>query len=259
MRLWGRARALLVAIATAAVLAPASAGAAPRLVADLSQSRIDIEYSFAGAELLVFGAIQYPGGRTPRDEPAIAVIVRGPPEAITVRRKEKIAGIWLNTTSARFETAPGFYAVATSAPVRDLVDERTAAIYEIGLDHLQLSPGSSNSPELSRLFVEGLLDLRRRAGLYAENDSGVDLREGVLYQARIAIPSAVPVGRYTAEIHLIQNGKVLASATRDIRIGKSGFEQAVFVAAQEHEIAYGLGAVAIALLAGWAAGAVVRR
>ena len=39
---------------------------APTLVPDVSQRNIEIAYSFTGAELLLFGAILYPGGRTPR-------------------------------------------------------------------------------------------------------------------------------------------------------------------------------------------------
>ena len=52
--------------------------------------------------------------------------------------------------------------------------------------------------------------------------SGVEISEGVLYRARISIPSQVPVGTYTAETFLIEDGRVLAVATRDIDIGKSG-------------------------------------
>jgi uncharacterized protein (TIGR02186 family) len=237
----------------------APAAAQPRLIADVSQSRIDIEYSFAGAELLIFGAIQYPGGRTPERAPDIAVIVRGPPDPITVRRKEKVLGIWMNVDAVRFETAPGFYAVATSAPTTRLTDDRTAAIYELGLDHLQLSPASGNPPDEIRVFEEGLLDLRKRAGLYTETAGGVDIVEKVLYRARVTLPSDVPVGRYTAEIYLIRDGEVQARAAREIEIGKSGFEQAVYVAAQDYEVAYGLFAVALALISGWAASALVRR
>ena len=79
------------------LLLAAPAAAQPRLVTDLSQSRIDISYRFAGAELLIFGAIQYPGGRTPDEPPGIAVVLRGPADPLTVREKERVAGIWVNT------------------------------------------------------------------------------------------------------------------------------------------------------------------
>ncbi len=99
---------------------------------------------------------------------------------------------------------------------RELLDERTAAIYEIGLQNLQLSPGTGALPEKARRFESGLIDLRKQRGVYSENPSGVEISEGVLYRARISIPSQVPVGTYTAETFLIQDGRVLAVATRDI-------------------------------------------
>ena len=73
--------------------------------------------------------------------------------------------------------------------------------------------------------------------------SGVEISEGVLYRARISIPSQVPVGTYTAETFLIDDGKVIAAATRDIEIGKIGFERFVALAARRHGFLYGLAAV----------------
>ena len=235
-----------------------SAAAPPRLITDISHSKIDIVYSFAGAELLIFGAIQYPGGQTPDEPPDIAVIVRGPPEAVTVRRKARVAGIWINTRSVRFETAPSFYSVATTRPISELGNDETAAIYELGLSHLQLSPVSSDAGDI-RTFEQGFLSLRRREGLYSDDAQGVELTENVLYRARIQIPSQVPVGNYTVEIHLIDEGKVVASAMREISIDKSGFERQVSVAAEEHSFSYGLLAVVLALLLGWTAGLFTRR
>jgi uncharacterized protein (TIGR02186 family) len=235
------------------------AQAEPKLVPDISARSIEIRYSFTGAQLLLFGAILYPGGRVPRDPADVIVVLKGPVEPILVREKQKIAGIWMNADSNRFRSAPSYYAVASSAPVRDLVDERTAAIYELGLQDLQLSPGGGALPDKERRFEAGLLDLRKRHGLYAEHPHGVEISEGVLYRARISIPSQVPVGTYTAETFLVSNGKVIAAATREIEIGKSGFERFVALAARRHGFVYGLAAVLMSLGLGWAAAAAFRR
>lgn len=243
------------------------AGAAPLLVAadkpvlvpDISAREIQIKYSFAGTQLLLFGAILYPGGRIPSRSADIAVVLRGPVQPILVREKQKIAGIWMNADSNRFRSAPSFYAVASSRPIRQLVDERTAAIYELGLGNLQLSPGGGALPDKERRFESGLLDLRKREGLYAETAHGVEISGGVLYRATIRIPSQVPVGNYTAETFLIDRGKVIAVATRDIRIEKSGFERFVALAARRHRFLYGLVAVVMSLAFGWAAAAAFRR
>lgn len=250
-----KARLLLLAAAL-----PLLIGAdQPRLVPDVSQRRVDIVYSFTGAELLLFGAILYPGGRVPDRPPEIAVVLKGPTEAITLREKRKIAGMWVNAASARYRSAPSFYAVASSRPLGQLVDERTAAIYELGLDNIQLSPASGALPEDQRRFDAGLIDLKRRRGLYYETAQGVEVSEGVLYRARIAIPARVPVGAFTAETFLIQDKRVVAAAVRAIDIDKSGFERFVAAAAERWSAAYGLIAVAVSLLLGWAAGLAFRR
>jgi len=235
------------------------AQAEPQLVPDVSARSIEIRYTFAGAQLLLFGAILYPGGKVPKRPADIVVVLKGPVEPIVVREKKKIAGIWMNADRNRFRSAPSYYAVASSRPVRELVDERTAAIFELGLQDLQLSPGGGALPDKERRFEAGLLDLRKRQGLYAEHPGGVEISDGVLYRARIAIPSQVPVGTYTAETFLIDRGKVIAAATRDVEVGKAGFERFVALAARQHGFLYGLASVALSLGLGWAAAMIFRR
>ena len=242
--------------ALALLAAPLLIGATekPRLVPDVSQRRIEIAYSFSGAELLLFGAILYPGGRAPDRDADIAVVLKGPAEPIVVREKAKVAGIWVNHDSARFRSVPAFYALAASRPIERLVDKRTAAIYELGVGNIQLSPASAADPAVHRRFEAGLVDLKRRGGFFGDGANRVEITDGVLYRARISIPARVPVGRYTAETFLIRDGRVLAAAVRPIEIDKSGLERFVSTAARRWALAYGLAAVAISLLFGWAAG-----
>ena len=246
----------------AIIAAPLLMGQAkPVLVPDVSQRNIEIAYSFTGAELLLFGAILYPGGKLPQGEKPteIVVVVKGPTQSIRVREKEKVAGIWVNASQLRYQSAPSFYAIASSHPVKGLVDARTRAIYELGLDSLQLSPSSNAESTVQRRFSDGLVELKRRAGLYYEAPGAVEITDGVLYRARIVIPARVPVGRFTAETFLIRDGRVLAAAVRDIDIRKSGFERYVARAADRASIRYGLTAVALSVLLGWTAGWVARR
>jgi len=248
-----------LASALAALAVVLIAADKPVLVPDISARQVQIRYSFQGGQLLLFGAIAYPNGRTPTRPADIAVVLRGPVQPILLREKQKIAGIWMNADSSRFRSAPSFYAVASSRPIRDLVDERTASIYELGIHNLQLSPGGGALPERERHFEAGLLDLRSRAGLFSENPHGVEISSGILYRAFISIPSQVPVGTYTAETFLIDRGHVVAVATRDIQIDKSGFERYVYLASRRDRFAYGLACVAMSLGLGWAAAMAFRR
>lgn len=231
----------------------------PMLVPDVSQRDVEIQYSFTGADLLLFGAIVYPDGRRPKKPADIMVVLKGPDQSITMREKQKVAGIWVNADSARFRSAPSFYAIASSRPIGKVVDERTAAIYEMGVDKLQLSPSSLNdNAELER-FQKGLIDLRERAGLYVEQQGTVEITDGVLYRARLPLSARVIVGDYTAETFLVQDGRVVAAAVRDITIRKSGFERFMAVAAEQWPFLYGLVAMMLAVGMGWAAGAIARR
>lgn len=231
----------------------------PQLLADLSEPEVQISYSFEGAELLVYGAIQYPPGRTPAADPRIAVVARGPLQEVVVRQKERVGGIWLNTRSARFNTAPAFLAVATSRPVAELVDSRTADLWELGLDNIQLSPDVTQDPAATRAFVQGLLDERRRAGLYREEPRGVTISAGVLYRARIVIPSVAPTGTYEVLVHLIEDGRVVATAPGGFEVRKVGFEARISRWADRNRVAYGLATIAMAGFAGWAASLIGRR
>jgi uncharacterized protein (TIGR02186 family) len=249
-----RRAGLPLALGALMVAAPALAQREPVLVPAVSQSRIEVRQGFTGARLLLYGAVIDPAGAGRTGDYDIVVVLKGPAEAVRIREKERILGIWANAGSSDFRSAPAFFAVASSRPVRDIVDERTAAIYELGTAFIQLSPSGQFDPEEQTRFAHGLVELRRRQGLYQEAPRGVRISEKVLYQARIDLPSNVTTGRYTAETFAIADGRVLASATARIEVVKAGLEGQVVSAAQRWSFLYGLGAIALSLGMGWLAG-----
>ncbi len=226
----------------------------PILVPEVSQHEIEVRQGFTGTELLLFGAILNPEGTRAGRDYDIAVVLKGPIQSILVREKRKLAGMWINADSSGFRSAPLFYAVASSRPMREIVDEKTAAIYELGLPSLQLSPIGTIDPKMQERFAAGLVDLNQRGQLYQEQPGGVKISEQVLYQARISLPSSVPTGLYTAETFAIQKGRVVASAISRVEVRKSGFEGAIVRFADKQSFLYGLLAVSVSVLMGWMAG-----
>src|SRR5690606_20633155 len=111
-------------------------------------------------------------------------------------------------------------------------------------------------PDEQARFTAGLVDLMRRQGLYKEQGDGVAIRDGVLYQARIALPSNVPTGSYTAETFAITEGRVISPAIAEVEVRKLGFERLVADHADRSSFLYGLIAVGLSLLMGWLAGRV---
>ena len=225
----------------------------PILVPEVSQHEVQVRQGFTGTELLLFGAILEPDGRRAGRDYDIVVVLKGPTAPIRLREKQKILGIWINADSTAFRSAPSYFAVASSKPISEIVDDRTAAIYELGLDYLQLSPIGSIDPAEQARFTQGLVAMREREGLYREDPKGVTISEQVLYQARIALPSNVQTGRYTAETFAIARGRVVASASAEVEVHKRGFERIVADRAQDDSFLYGLVAVALSLMMGWLA------
>lgn len=239
-------------LALAALLLTGAAD--PILVPEVSQHEVQVRQGFRGADLLLFGAILTPEGQRAGQDYDIVVVLKGPTKSIVAREKQWIAGIWVNAASAEFRSAPSYFAVASSKPIDKIVDDKTAAIYELGLGWLQLSPIGAYDPKEQARFSAGLVDLMRRDGLYREDANGVKVSEQVLYQARIALPSNVQTGTYTAETFAIRQGRVVASAISRVEVRKQGFERAIAQFAQNDGFFYGLLAVALSVAMGFIAG-----
>jgi uncharacterized protein (TIGR02186 family) len=231
----------------------APAHAAPRIVADLSERRVDIEYQFAGKDILLFGAAI---GLPARAKPDVVVVVRGPQLPVTVRYKSRVAGIWLNTNAVDFRTAPSYYALASNRALDDVASAQWQAIYELGVDSLHFSTVSSGD---TTNFQDGFIQLRRRLGLFQENEDGVEIMENSLFRTRFTLPPRVPVGDYRIEIYLFDKQRLIARQSIPLTVGKSGFERNVYNFAHQSPLQYGLLAVVIALLSGWFAAVVMRR
>ena len=226
----------------------------PILVPEVSQHEVQVRQGFRGAELLLFGAILTPEGARAGQDYDIVVVLKGPTRSIVLREKRRIAGIWVNADSAEFRSAPTFFAVASSKPIGKIVDDKTAAIYELGLPWLQLSPIGAYNPKEQARMSAGLVDLMTREGLYKQDTRAVTVSEQVLYQARIALPSSVQTGTYTAETFAINHGRVVASAISKVEVKKQGFERMVAGFAENNGFFYGLLAVTLSVGMGFLAG-----
>jgi uncharacterized protein (TIGR02186 family) len=231
-----------------------TAQADPILVPEVSQDEVQVRQGFTGTELLLFGAILDPSGARAASGYDIVVVLKGPASPIRVREKEQIGGIWMNAASTDFRSAPSYFAVASSAPIDRIVDDRTAAIYELGTRFIQLSPSGAIDPEEQDRFTAGLVALREEQGLYEQKTGGVTISEDVLYQARLSLPSSVTTGTYTAETFAIANGRVIASAVAKIEVRKVGFERAIEDFSKSWSFLYGLMAVGLSIAMGWMAG-----
>ena len=73
------------------------------------------------------------------------------------------------------------------------------------------------------------------------------------------MPVNVPIGRYTTQVYLFRDGKLLSQNQSSLQVHKVGFERVVYLLALRHPFIYGLLAVLMAVIAGFAAWAVFRK
>lgn len=246
-----RALALLLALLTAPALC-----AEERVVLGLSQSEVAITTTFDGSDLLIFGAVKRETAIPEGPPLEVIITISGPRSPVTLRRKERRAGIWVNTTSERISLAPTFYAVATSAPLGEALRRIEDLKYRISIPRAIFALDSGVGDTAA--FTEALIRLRTENGSYQMLQNAVAVDEQTLFRTRVALPANLTEGMYTARIFLTREGRVIELHQTRIPVQKVGLERWLYQLAQERAALYGLLSLSIAIAAGWLASAAFR-
>jgi len=257
-RRWLKPVATLLLTGFVLTSVPAERGEGQDLVADLSKHLVAITTGFTGTEVLLFGAVERPAEGGPPGE--VAVVVRGPATPVTMRRKSRVAGIWMNTASMTFDRVPSFYAIAASAPLSQIATPQVRQRNGIGLDALNISlPPAKASPNVAREWRDALIRAKQRNGLYTGTARPVVFLGARLFRTEVYFPANVPTGSYQVETYLLRNGQVVSAQTTPLIVSKVGVEATLTRFAYEYAAVYGLVAIIVALLAGWGGYALFRK
>ena len=249
-------RALLAALL---VTASAVAAGAETLVTSVSTPRVVIQSNFSGADIVIFGGITQDGPLATHGRYDIVVTVRGPAGAVSVREKERRAGIWINSDRRRYKDVPSFLALASSRPIAEIASPQMIRQYGLSLDTAMDPAGAGTSAPEERLFRDALIRLKAQAGLFIERPKGVIFLNDSLFRATVPLPANVPLGIYQVETRLLIDGVVVTGQRASLEVIKSGFENQVAQWAEKRAGLYGIATCLIALALGWLATVVFRR
>ncbi len=224
------------------------------LVSGVSQDTIQITSNYTGTDIVVFGAIERPQSTQGR---SIVVVVRGPDQSMTVRRRNRIAGVWINNDAARFEGLPAYYYLASTEPVARIAPPDALARYGIGLQGLKPSAtGSHHDPEP---FRQAAIRHLQHAGLYAESPGSIDFLSETLFRTKVPVPAGVTRGQYNVEVYLFRDGTVVSAQSTPFFVDATGLERRLFNMAHNAPLSYGLACVAMAMMLGWISAVLFRR
>lgn len=254
---------LLTLLPQSAPAAGAEKPPAPKeeIQTDLSTREIAIQSNFTGIEVLLYGSIDFSQGTPAKPgEYDVIMVIRSPEQPLVVRRKEQVAGIWVNGLGVVFPSVPGFYAALSTRPFRAIASDEALRELGIGITNLDFGKPSTetNDVDMAR-FRSAIVRLKKEQNLFQEHDDGVAFIGRSLFRASIAMPVNVPIGRYTADVYLFRDGELVSKNQSTLEVSKVGFERSIYNLAFSHPFVYGLLAVLLAVLAGLAGWFAFRR
>ena len=225
---------------------------AEEIVLGLSRDEVSITATFDGSDILIFGAIKRDA---PEPDGALGVIVTvsGPSTAVTVRRKDKRYGIWVNVDDVEIDSAPSFYAVASSGPLDEVLRASEDLRNRITIPQVIRNVGTNVLD--SQSFSRALMRIRESENLYQVLESKVDVSSETLFNTSIELPANLTEGEYSTRIFLTRDGTIVDSYETSIPVKKVGLERWLYNMARENAFWYGLMSLAIAIAAGWTASA----
>lgn len=209
------------------------------MVADVSQHVVEIRSDFNGAQLLIFGARNVPGD--------LVIAVRGPESDVTIRRKERIAGMWMHVDQRTYSTLPLFYALASTKPLSRIAPPAT--LHALHLGERRVIESSSAKPDDK--FDTALAQTLNERRWWQTSFSKITYFGESLFKARLELPDTLPSGDYTAEIYLFAKGRLVGFQTIPLKSYKIGFDAKIEDAAKHQSILYGIIAILMALCGGW--------
>ena len=224
-----------------------------QIVADLSQENVEISTDFQGAKILLFGAYD---GKKGDD---IIVIVTGPKGLVTVQKKEKIVGVWVNTRKVNYINTPKYLSISSNRKIDEILNKKTQKISEIGLNNLKIRIQPGIKVKNEKKWRQALTRNMLKTNLWSINENSVSLNKDSLFRSYLELPSNVITGQFEVKILHYRDSKLVSQQINSINVSKSGISAGIYDIAQNYSTLYGIFAVLLAVLVGWGSNLIFRK
>lgn len=237
---------------------------AETLVTDLSQDIIEITSQFSGSELLLFGAIERHAIESIQSNEIsvqgldydIIIVIQSEPIDLVIRKKEKVAGIWINNENQMIHGVPGYYVIGSTRPLDEFLSKEDQVRLGLGLANLNITNEQGDDVgEYKDALIRNMINNE----LYKEESGNVTIKNEILFRANLAFPSNMPVGNYKADVYLVRDGNIIITHDTPLSVDKIGFERFVYNFAHDYPPFYGIMAIFVAISVGLFSGFVAKK
>ena len=215
----------------------------------ISPATVQISAFFNGQTVAVSGTI--PAGTQ-------AVLeVMGPSAEEPLMRKGRRGGLWMNVGAIKVQDAPSLYLVMSTA--EELLTAAPAeATWGYRALEKRIAFSGNIEPAERQEFLKQFLELKESEQIYASWPGAlkVEAASGGASQvaASFPVPTNMRPGAYKVCLSVIADGKAVSKTCTDLTAEMVGFPALMAQLAYEHGAAYGVLAVVLAIVVGFAMG-----
>ena len=233
---------LLIILLLLSCTIPASARS---IISGISANEINIDTSFNGAEILLFGAKGDAGN--------IVVAVRGPKKNFLVTKKQKLLGIWYNGARLKFKDSFSYYSLFSTFS-EDNANNKLLSQLELGTANLKFTTSEANlSSDQKNEFQLQLINKLTKENLYTSKANKIEFLDETLFKVILQFPKNIVRGVYTVEIYLINEEDLISFQSIPIYVNQVGISATISDQSYQQPLLYGLLSVIMALVIGWLA------
>jgi uncharacterized protein (TIGR02186 family) len=235
--------------------------AGPALRAQESETESTVTLNLAPTEIDV--GIFYRGTRV-RAEATVSecdgavLVLEAEPEDVTLNRKGREAGIWLNVAQVTISNAPRVYILASSGELDDICSQAVQRDLGLGIRSLRDRMRVNCEKHLVGTEVDEFLKLKTRGGTY-NTDIKIKLTpadKGQKLAALLPVPATIPPGIYRVSLYCFKDGELTLRGSSDLTIRRVGVAEMMASLAHKHAAEYGVLAVIVAMVVGIVMGVV---
>jgi uncharacterized protein (TIGR02186 family) len=195
-------------------------------------------------------------GMIPQGAEAVMEVV-GQTSDEHLMRKGRRAGLWMNVGDIDFHGAPSLYMVMSTNPkLLESPSPESPWGYK-SLERRVTMSGLIKDQEKSK-FLQQFLKLKESEGIYTSFKTPIKKGRAagdlIPVQGEFRLPTNVKPGTYEVCLSVIKDGQIVAKKCGELKVMLVGFPAMFTTMAYQHGLTYGIIAVVIAIVTGFAMG-----